>query len=261
MKPVCAALAALFLLLVAAGCHSRQASLTASDPDVSGPNGSRSGDEPGIPGMYVGKLPCADCSGILRHVTLFPDGVVAATSLYEGTNATFTDRGTWTMKDGLIMVSYGGEREYYSLKAPGVIALVDAQGRESTTMPNLYLLRKIPPLTAEAFAGRYTALKKDAPDQELDIRGRSARDVDVTFICGKAAKQRAFTQAGIVLNDQVEIHLPDSRAPGAIMVIRPGTKAGEIRLSTTRNEDPGALAPLCDGISPAGKYQKLPPQD
>ena len=63
------------------------------------------------PGVFVGKLPCADCPGIETSVTINPDSTIVMTSLYLNSNGTsFTQYGKWSIKDSLIVWTFDSEK-------------------------------------------------------------------------------------------------------------------------------------------------------
>lgn len=64
-------------------------------------------------GVYNGKLPCADCSGIDAKLTLFDNGAYVYDQLYEGKNTNFTQHGSWKLVRG---TPFDKEAIVYQLK-------------------------------------------------------------------------------------------------------------------------------------------------
>lgn len=56
---------------------------------------------PSILATYVGKLPCADCSGIDTTITLLSDHTYQESDVYEGKNTTFSQNGYWMVVKGI----------------------------------------------------------------------------------------------------------------------------------------------------------------
>lgn len=118
------------VLIVAAGCARGEH------------RGTVSAGQP-LAGTYTGLLPCADCPGIRTRAIFHADGSVVIISRYEDRgDAEFTDRGTWRAANGLVTATFGTERRYYKMLNGSELAAVDAEGRESSSMPDAYVLRR-----------------------------------------------------------------------------------------------------------------------
>lgn len=242
----------LFILfaLVAMGCHSEE------------PEQAVKTRPPTIQGMYEGTLPCADCPGIKTYITFFPDGSVVRTARYEDRNGDcFTDRGTWKMQNGLVAAAFPhDDTRHYAVKSDTTIALVDAQGKESETMPKAYILTKADPKTAISFEGHYALTGKgpEAYDQSLNIKKVSDSRVEVMVTPGTGHKGCRFTGRGTIINDQIEIPLKDILPSlNSTMIIRFAPHE-LLEVSTARSGDQADLAEFCDGKgSLAGDYREM----
>lgn len=236
--------------LAAIGCHSEKAEQTAQTK-------SRT-----IQGMYEGTLPCADCPGIKTYITFFPDGSVVRTARYEDRNSDcFTDRGTWKMQNNLIVAAFpDDDTRHYAVKSDTTIALVDAEGKESETMPKAYILTKADPKTAISFKGHYALIGKSAPayNQSLNIAKVSDSRVEVIITPGSDHQGCRFTARGTIINDQIEIPLKDILpALNSTMVIR-FLPHELLEVSTANSADQADLGEFCDGKgSLAGEYREM----
>ena len=96
-------------------------------------------------GTYGGVLPCADCEGIRHTLILRPDGVffLRMTYLGKGEGDSFDDIGRWVASaDGTL--SLDGNREAplkFAVKGPGVLRMLDIEGRPIPSELNHDLLR------------------------------------------------------------------------------------------------------------------------
>lgn len=216
-----------------------------------------------VSGMFTGKLPCADCPGILTHVTFDKNGQVAITSLYEDRgNYPATQTGTWKFDDGLIRVGLPSDSVFYRVKSDSVIALVNKQGKEDdTALAKNYLLRKQPEMNAKAFEGEYwlggVGETEKGYRQKLVVRKLSDNEAEVTISFMGAQKGCTFTGQGKVVNDQIEIPLnkinPDFKS---VMVLR-FMDNHQLAVTTSREDERTDLNYFCGGgASLAGDYRK-----
>lgn len=217
-----------------------------------------------VSGMFTGKLPCADCPGILTHVTFYKNGHVAITSLYEDRgNYPATETGTWKFDDGLIRVALPSDSVFYRVKSDSVIAMVNKQGKEAdTALAKHYLLRKQSEMDAKAFEGEYwlggVGETAKGYRQKLVVRKLSDNEAEVTISFMGAQKGCTFTGQGKVVNDQIEIPLdkinPDFKS---VMVLR-FMNNHQLAVTTSREDQRTDLNYFCGGgASLAGNYQKM----
>lgn len=86
-----------------------------------------------IQGVYIGKIPCADCSGILYRLELFADLMYRTEMTYEGKSSEpVVESGEYTLdKDYLITLSRSRDMKYLKIGNPYLI-LLDKNGQEIT---------------------------------------------------------------------------------------------------------------------------------
>lgn len=215
-----------------------------------------------VSGMFVGELPCADCPGILTHVTFDKDGKVAITSLYEDRgDYSETEWGTWKFDDGLIRVALPSDSAFYLVKSDSLIARVDNKGKEvDSALRKNYLLTKQKEMDARSFEGDYWWGGESGKgyQQKLEIKRKGDWEAEVIISFSGARKGCTFTGKGKVINDQIEIPLHESTPEfNAVMVVR-FIKDNVISISTSREADRGNLAYYCGGGgSLAGEYERV----
>ncbi len=99
---------------------------------------------PVIPGIYMGMLPCADCSGIEYTLTLNPDSTFILKSTYLGKPAdrnTFIEAGSWNMVSaGTLQLELPQRNLFLKSKGKNLLWL-DNQGDEIKTGQNYQLSR------------------------------------------------------------------------------------------------------------------------
>lgn len=106
-------------------------------------SGKRSMDAGAYYGTYVGVLPCADCPGILTHVSINGDSTASVSRLYYGSDSTMeTKHGTWTFADGIFTVKVPWEELYYQAEPDTAIIMVDRRGEVSPALRDKYRLHK-----------------------------------------------------------------------------------------------------------------------
>lgn len=216
--------------------------------------------ENGLPGMYVGTLPCADCAGIRTTVTFGPDGGVVLTSQYETDEPnSFSEGGVWSMRDGLITVALPGGDRYFRIRSGDALEMVGADGKSSATMAEAYVLRRETPKKAAFFEGKYTLEDTDintASDQPMDIHATTdgPRSVEVKI----GGKDCSFEGTGQVVNDRIEIPLKTGGPDRAgIMVIQALQNKDGLRVFTSDYDERYALNYFCQGgATLAGEYIK-----
>lgn len=214
-----------------------------------------------VSGMFVGELPCADCPGILTHVTFDKDGKVAITSLYEDRgDYSQTEWGTWKFNDGLIRVALPSDSAFYLVKSDSLIACVNNQGKEvDSALRKNYLLTKQKEMDVRSFEGDYwwrgDSIK--GYKQKLQIKRKGEEEAEVIISFSGAKKGCTFTGKGKVINDQIEIPLHESTLEfKSVMVVR-FIKDNVISISTSREADRENLAYYCGGGgSLAGEYER-----
>lgn len=84
-----------------------------------------------IKGVYIGKIPCADCSGILYHIELFADQMYRTEMIYEGRSTEpVVESGAYTFDESfLITLSRSKDLKYLKIGDPYLI-LLDKNGQE-----------------------------------------------------------------------------------------------------------------------------------
>ena len=215
------------------------------------------------PGMFIGKLPCADCPGIETSVTINPDSTIVMTSLYLDSNgASFIQYGKWSIKDSLIVGTFDSEKLYYLPQSDTVIALVDKNGKESVSMPGKYQLKRVPQLTSDYFQGEYiqSGLENEGYKQFLVIEKTSDDQVLIKITFSGQKKGCTFTGNGEIINNQIIVDLnkvnPDLKST---MIIH-STGTGTLNISTSDNYKDSI--PFCaDDGNLAGNYQKITSQN
>lgn len=217
-----------------------------------------------VSGLFTGELPCADCPGILTHVTFDKNGQVAITSLYEDRgNFPDTETGTWKFDKGLIRIGLStSDSVFYLVKSDSVIAMVNREGKEvDSALRKNYLLTKQPEMDAKAFEGEYwlegDGEKTKGYRQKMVVKKLSDKEAEVTISFMGAQKGCTFTGKGKVINDQIEIPLdkvnPDFKS---VMVVR-FMKNHQLAVTTSREDTLTDLAYFCGGgTSLAGQYEK-----
>lgn len=94
-------------------------------------------------GTYVGVLPCADCPGILTHVSINADSTAVVTRLYYGSDSTAESKhGRWSYAEGIFTVKVPWEELYYRAEVDTSIVLVDRRGEVPSAMQDKYRLRR-----------------------------------------------------------------------------------------------------------------------
>lgn len=222
---------------------------------------SPAASENGLPGMYAGTLPCADCAGIRTTVTFGPDGGVVLTSQYETDEPnSFSEGGVWSMRNGLITAALPDGNRYFRILSGDALEMVGADGKSSSSaMAEAYVLRRETPKKATFFEGHYNLTDTDADTtsaQPMDIRATSdgPRSVEVKI----GGKDCLFQGTGQVVNDRIEIPLKTAGPDQAgIMVIQALQDNDGLRVFTSDYDERYALNYFCQGgATLAGDYIK-----
>lgn len=203
--------------------------------------------------LYAGELPCADCAGIETQLSLDKDGQAVLTSRYLTDEPNlFTERGTWSMKDGLVAVALGDDTRYFKPLPEGAIMMVNPDGEVSATLAGAYTLKPVAPRDAASFAGKYALLDDNGDPQTLTITAAANGRADV------AVKSRdcEFQGTGQVINGGIELPFktggPDQ---AAVMIIRPAPNKDSLDLFTSDYDERYALNYFCRGGGTlAGEY-------
>lgn len=215
----------------------------------------------GLPGMYTGELPCADCAGIRTTITFGPDGSAVLTSQYETDEPNaFTEGGVWSMLNGLITVALPDGDRYFRIRSDDSVEMVDAEGKSSATMANLYLLHRETPKKAASFAGSYSLMDEETNTpypQPLDISTAAEGPNSVTVRIG--GRDCSFQGAGQIVNNQIEVPLKTGGPDQAgIMVIQAAADHDALRLFTSNYDERYALNYFCrGGATLAGEYARM----
>ena len=210
-------------------------------------------------GMYVATLPCADCPGIVTHLTLNADSTAALTSLYmDADNTSETVDGKWTFADSVFTLKTNdGETLMYKLVSVDKLAQVG----EMKEVKEEYMLKKEAEMLADNFVGTYNSSydEKDAYKQTLTITKVDDRQVDVTIVqTSGAGKGCEFKGQGHIVNNQIEINMKDVNPDmKSVMTIRFTPNGNELNVFTSKFDDRNDLMFFCGGGgSLAGDYRR-----
>ncbi len=211
-------------------------------------------------GMYVGTLPCKDCSPIRTAITFRQDGSAIETQLFsQGDVSSLSQGGGWTMDQGIVTVSLPFQTQYYRVSSPDAIVMTDSAGKIAADA-GAYTLTKVRPRVASDFAGRYR-LSGDAAANGyagvLTIAGTAQDGVTVDISADGIEEGCTFNAHGKIINDQIEIPL-QSANPGmnSTLVIRSDVP-DVMNVSTSNAGDSEDLALFCSGGKTlAGDYVK-----
>jgi copper homeostasis protein (lipoprotein) len=176
-------------LLLAAGCAGTGAVVPGDAPPALGP----------LPATYAGKLPCADCPGILYHLNLFPDNVftMRMTYLERPEAGDLDDIGSWALSsDGRTLILQGGQEapDLFAIKGPRTLRKLDLEGREIDSALPYELVRADTLAVFEphlALRGMYSYLA----DAGLFTECLTGRRFPVATEGDNAALEQAYAQA------------------------------------------------------------------
>lgn len=99
----------------------------------------------GLPALYSGVLPCADCPGIRYELDLRSPSVYFSRMTYLERAGTFDDIGEWSLTpDGKELVLRGGREapEMFAVKDSDTLRKLDMEGKEITSELNYELTRR-----------------------------------------------------------------------------------------------------------------------
>lgn len=215
----------------------------------------------GFEGLYAGQLPCADCPGIDTKLTFFSDSTVAITAVYlEGDGTSFTEKGTWSIANGLLKTSIDNYNYYYKRLSDTEIVMTDSLGEESANLGDFYKLSKQNPLTSSAFEGEFALGDTTLANgyvQNLYIKALGDNRVAVTISSEGAGKGCEFDAEGRIINDQIEIALNTKHtAMNSTMTIR-FVEDGKLSVFSSEFDDRYDLMYFCGGGgSLAGEYSR-----
>lgn len=224
-----------------------------------GSSKSSSSFDAGFEGLYTGQLPCADCPGIDTKITFFSDSTVAITAVYlEGDATAFTEKGTWTISNGLLKTTVDNYNYYYKKLSDSEILMTDSLGQESENLGEHYKLKKQEPLTSANFEGTFVmgdTTLENGYLQNLNIKALGDRKVMVSISSEGAGKGCEFDAEGIIINDQIEVALNAKHsAMSSTMTIR-FTSENNLTVFSSEFDDRYDLMYFCGGGgSLAGDY-------
>lgn len=133
-------------LVVTTGCERPpEQSPSASVPTSSMPATGTAGLPDGLPALYSGVLPCADCPGIRYELDLRSPSVYFARMTYLERPSTFYEIGEWSLTpDGKELVLRGGGEtpEMFAIKDSKTLRKLDGEGKEIASGLNYDITRQ-----------------------------------------------------------------------------------------------------------------------
>lgn len=216
-------------------------------------------------GMYRATLPCADCPGIVTHVSIEPDHTAAITRLYlDSDDTSETDYGHWTYRDGRFAVTTVSNGPVPDTETLSFITLPENRivlAGDGDVIREDYVFNKATPLSVADFAGTYHQgnAARGAYRQSLVIAPAENGKVAVTITkTGGKAKGCDFRGEGRIVNNQIEVNLKDlNPALDAVMVIRPLNEGNGLNVFSSKFEQRYDLMYFCSGGGTlAGDYIK-----
>jgi len=124
-------LAVLLLADILGGCTGPGRSVAPAGADAI-PVQDRARLDP-LPASFAGRIPCADCPGILYRLNLFPDQTFFSRMTYEERDVVHDDIGRWSLRGDSAILELSGEGERPTLLRivdRDALRLLDATGRE-----------------------------------------------------------------------------------------------------------------------------------
>lgn len=216
-------------------------------------------------GMYRATLPCADCPGIVTHVSIEPDHTAAVTRLYlDSDDTSETDYGHWTYRNGRLDVTTVSSGPVPDTETLSFITLPGnriALAGDGDGIREDYVFNKATPLSVTDFAGTYHQgnAARGAYRQSLVIASSENGKVSVTITkTGGKAKGCDFHGEGHIVNDQIEVNLKDlNPALDAVMVIRSLPDGNGLNVFSSKFDQRYDLMYFCGcGGTLAGDYVK-----
>ncbi len=206
-------------------------------------------------GMYSATLPCADCPGIVTHVSIEPDHTAAVTRLYlDSDNTSETNYGRWTYQDGRFTVTTVSDDPVPDTEILAFITLPEnriALADDDNGIRENYIFDKAKPMTVADFTGTYRQgdTDKGAYGQNLVIAPAANGNVSVSITqTGGKGKGCDFRGEGRIVNDQIEVKLK-TQHPGldAVMVIRPLPEGNGLNVFSSKFDQRYDLMYFCGG--------------
>lgn len=104
---------------------------------------SISKEKESIFGTYIGEIPCADCAGITKKLTLNSDFTFVEESIYKGkgNNQSFIEKGTFKVTNKKIILSVKNAPSMYKI-GTNYVEQLDMDGKQIQSSLN-YKLTKI----------------------------------------------------------------------------------------------------------------------
>lgn len=151
---------------------------------------------------WRGEIPCADCSGILTTITLYPDGGFRAEGAYLGTNGggdtVAAALGRWTFDQARETVRLQGSMEapqLYAVDPDGALRLLDSRGNDISSNLN-YRLAPISVPAALTHPARVTGAFRYLADAATFVECRSGLQYPVHMRADFPSLQQAYANAG-----------------------------------------------------------------
>lgn len=170
MRTATAILLACLVMITGCGGPPEQSQpTTTSTPAPSTPAAGTAALPDGLPALFSGVLPCADCPGIHYELDLRSPSVYFSRMTYLERASTFDDIGEWSLTpDGKELVLRGGGEtpELFAVKDSNTLRKLDTEGREIASELNYELTRQ----------PHYTPL-----EPSLQLRGEYQRAADAAI--------------------------------------------------------------------------------
>lgn len=209
-------------------------------------------------GIYKGTLPCADCEGIEVALTLGKDQKATYLTNYLGkADGRFTERGTYEIKDGILILKTDQETLQFAV-SENKISLLGQDGKPAEgKLAPYYDLKKMK--LGFDYEGTYALFYEETKgyQQFLTITSEG-ENYKVHFTASKVKDREncSFTQIGQVQNDTLFVNLGDPHK-GVVMTINPTHDQLGVEVFTKNFDDRLALMYYCGGGgSLAGDYLK-----
>ncbi len=92
-------------------------------------------------GVFIGELPCADCSGIETTLRLFSDNHYELTENYGG-KGIFTSSGTWKILPQTQKINLIQDEQFYELTQDGHLYRLNTQAEREATQFDMTLKKQ-----------------------------------------------------------------------------------------------------------------------
>ncbi|UMB59543.1 copper resistance protein NlpE [Lutibacter sp. A80] len=128
------------VLLISCKEHKKIESNTIEKTDV---EASISKENELVFGTYIGEIPCADCDGITKKLTLKKDNTFSIESIYKGkgNDQSFTEEGTFKVDNKHIILSIKDAPSMYKI-GTGFIEQLDMEGKQIQSSLNYKLIKE-----------------------------------------------------------------------------------------------------------------------